>query len=52
MDEKYKHMSDTIRRVYFAEVSFPFQVKQFRLNSGVVVLPNGKHIAKEFFNFA
>ena len=52
MDEKYRHISDVIKRVYFAGISFPFQVKQFELNSDVVVLPNGKHLAKGFLNFA
>lgn len=52
MNEKYNHLSDVIKRLYLQDASFPFQVKQFRFNSGVVVLPNGKHIAKAFFNFA
>lgn len=50
--EKYKFMSGIIDRVYLAGISFPFQVKQFRLNPDVVILPNGKYIAKGFFNLA
>lgn len=41
-----------LRKIYIGDTLFPFQVKEFRKNKNVVILPNGKHIAKAFFSYA
>lgn len=50
--KKHIKPSDKIKRVFFIGLSFPFQVKQFRYNPKVVILPNGKYVSKDFLDYA
>lgn len=52
IDNNYSHLTETIKNVWLKNLRFPFQAKSFRKNSSVLILPNGKSVAKDFFNCA